>query len=72
MDCHELFNAAVRENVAFVPGDCFYASDDLEARRHFRLNFSYSRPEAIREGIRRLAIAVRQQMEALHFASATA
>ena len=71
MDCHELFNAAVRENVAFVPGDCFYATDDLEARRHFRLNFSYSRPEAIREGIRRLAVAVRQQMEALHYASAT-
>lgn len=72
MDCHELFNVAIRENVAFVPGDCFYVSDDLEARRHFRLNFSYSRPDAIREGIRRLAIAVRQQMEALHFASATA
>ena len=72
MDCHELFNAAVRQNVAFVPGDCFYVTDDLEARRHFRLNFSYSQPEVIREGIRRLALAVSQQMEALHFASARA
>jgi len=72
MDCHQLFNAAVRENVAFVPGDCFYVTDDLEARRHFRLNFSYSKPDVIREGIRRLAGALRQQMEALHLVSATA
>ena len=72
MDCHELLKAAVAENVAFVPGDCFYVTDDLEARRHFRLNFSYSKSDVIREGIRRLAIAVRHQMQALHFASATA
>ncbi len=63
MDCHELFQAAIAENVAFVPGDCFYVTDDLEARRHFRLNFSYSRPEVIREGVRRLSIAVRRQMQ---------
>jgi len=63
MDCHELFQAAIAENVAFVPGDCFYVTDDVEARRHFRLNFSYSRPEVIREGVRRLSIAVRHQMQ---------
>ena len=63
MDCHELFPAALAENVAFVPGDCFYVTDDAEARRHLRLNFSYSRPEVIREGVRRLSIAVRHQMQ---------
>jgi len=63
MDCHELFQAAIAENVAFVPGDCFYVTDDAEARRHLRLNFSYSRPEVIREGVRRLSIAVRHQMQ---------
>ena len=65
MDCHQLFQAAIAENVAFVPGDCFYCVDDAEARRHFRLNFSYSKPEVIREGIRRLSIAVRTQMQQL-------
>jgi len=67
MDSHDLFNAAIAENVAFVPGDSFYATDDEEARRHFRLNFSYSRPQLIREGIRRLSIAVRHQMQTLHY-----
>ncbi|HVP41869.1 MAG TPA: PLP-dependent aminotransferase family protein [Terriglobales bacterium] len=69
MDCHELFEAAIAENVAFVPGDSFYVADDAEARRHFRLNFSYSRPEVIREGIRRLSIAVRSKMQRLQLAA---
>ncbi len=70
MDCHELFQAAIAENVAFVPGDCFYVTEDAEARRHLRLNFSFSRPEVIREGIRRLSIAVRNQMQARLVAAA--
>ena len=62
MDCQALFAIAVRENVAFVPGDCFY-TDGTEGRRHMRLNFSCAPPEQIREGIRRLACAVRSQMK---------
>ncbi len=67
-DAAELFEAAVRENVAFVPGDCFYAPNGHRdnGKRQMRLNFSSSSPDQIREGIRRLSIAVKQQLEALH------
>ena len=63
-DAARLFDAAGRENVAFVPGDCFYAPNghaDL-GRRQMRLNFSAAPPDQIREGIRRLSIAVKEQL----------
>jgi 2-aminoadipate transaminase len=68
MDTAQLFKAAVEQNVAFVPGDCFYApnGNQDEAMRHMRLNFSAAPPEQIREGIRRLSIAVKRQMEEMH------
>jgi 2-aminoadipate transaminase len=64
MDCQKLFQAALEEKVAFVPGDSFYARNGYveEGSRHFRLNFSYGKPDQIREGIRRLSIAVKQQL----------
>jgi 2-aminoadipate transaminase len=62
MECQALFEVALRENVAFVPGDCFYAGS-TEGCRHMRLNFSNAQPEQIREGIRRLSVAVRNQMK---------
>ncbi len=62
MDCQQLFRAALAENVAFVPGDSFYADNGCEGCRHMRLNFSYSPPEQIREGIRRLSVAVNRQL----------
>jgi 2-aminoadipate transaminase len=62
LDCDRLFKAAVDQNVAFVPGYCFYP-DEAEGFRNLRLNFSASRPEQIREGIRRLSVAIRMQME---------
>jgi len=63
-DADKLFEAAIRENVAFVPGDCFYAPNGHsdEGRRHMRLNFSAAAPDQIREGIRRLSIAVKEQL----------
>ncbi len=61
----ELLKAALSENVAFVPGDCFFANPD-EGHRHMRLNFSNAEPERIREGIRRLSIAVKKQLQQLH------
>jgi 2-aminoadipate transaminase len=72
-DTQKLFDAALRENVAFVPGDSFYAPNghQQEGRRHMRLNFSAAAPEQIREGIRRLSIAVKQQLEGLHPLPAT-
>ena len=62
MDSQTLFRSALAERVAFVPGDSFYASHDEESYRHLRLNFSYCAPPLIREGIRRLAIAVKNQL----------
>ncbi len=67
MDAQRLFEAALHEDVAFVPGDSFFASGG-EGCRHLRLNFSNATPERIREGIRRLSIAVRRQMEEFHIA----
>ncbi len=61
IECKALFADALRQNVAFVPGDSFYAPGD-EGGRHMRLNFSNAPPEQIREGIRRLSIAVRSRM----------
>ena len=71
MDCNKLFETALSENVAFVPGGCFYARDGVDnlGGRHMRLNFSYGQPEQIREGIRRLAMAIKQQrheLQAVH------
>lgn len=67
-DAAELFESAVRENVAFVPGDCFYAPNGHgdNGKRQMRLNFSAAPPDQIREGIRRLSIAVKNQLEAIH------
>jgi len=69
-DSDALFRAAIAENVAFVPGDSFYANDSQEGSRHMRLNFSHSDPEQIREGIRRLAVAVKMQLRDSHQPSA--
>jgi 2-aminoadipate transaminase len=66
MDCERLFRAALQENVAFVPGDSFYARNGHPPAAHMRLNFSNAKPEQITEGIRRLSIAVKAQLDALH------
>ena len=65
-DSQALFRAALAEDVAFVTGDCFYPSNNQEGGRHMRLNFSHSQPEQIREGIRRLSVAVKMQLRANH------
>jgi DNA-binding transcriptional MocR family regulator len=59
-DGEALFHAALRQNVAFVPGEAFYADDHHGC--HLRLNFSNSKPEQIRDGISRLGAAVKQQL----------
>ncbi len=71
VDSQGLFAAALAENVAFVPGDAFYAPNNgtnghHEGGRHMRLNFSYCQPEQIHEGIRRLSVAVKMQLRSLH------
>ncbi len=56
-----LLDDALRHDVAFVPGDPFFADGDKGS--HMRLNFSNATPEMIREGIRRLSIAVAHELE---------
>jgi 2-aminoadipate transaminase len=61
VDSSRLMEAALRQNVAFVPGDPFFPNGDEGS--HMRLNFSNAQPEKIREGIRRLSIAVAHELE---------
>ncbi len=53
VDCQDLFEDAVNEKVAFVPGFSFYAEGG--GYNSMRLNFSNADPEHINEGIARLA-----------------
>jgi 2-aminoadipate transaminase len=61
IDSLRLFDEAIRHNVAFVPGQPFFAEGDSGS--HMRLNFSNATPEMLREGIRRLSIAVAHEIE---------
>jgi len=65
LDMQAIFQSAIEHNVAFVPGNSFYANDPHEGSRHMRLNFSNAAPEQIREGIGRLATAVKSHMPAM-------
>ena len=74
LDIQALLKSAIEQNVAFVPGDSFYAqrcaqNDGREGSRHMRLNFSNAAPEQIREGIRRLAAAVKSHAPAMSLRS---
>ena len=60
-DCQRLLKAAIKEKVAFVPGDCFY-TEPGQGLRNMRLNFSNATAEQIHEGIRRLSLVVRGQI----------
>ena len=52
LDSAEVLREALKEKVAFVPGASFYP--DGSGANTMRLNFSYSKPPIIEEGIRRL------------------
>ncbi len=54
LDTDELFNRAVENKVAFIPGSKFYPDGKIK-KNELRLNFSYSNEEQILEGIHRLA-----------------
>jgi 2-aminoadipate transaminase len=60
----DLFNRAIVEKVAFVPGEAFYPDDDeqigrvLTGDRFARLCFTFADDEAIDEGCRRLGRAL--------------
>jgi 2-aminoadipate transaminase len=61
VDATDMLPQAVASNVAYVPGEDFYA--DGEGKNCMRLNFSFAEPEEIRRGIESLAAVVREQLE---------
>jgi len=61
IDAEELLKIAIEEKVAFVPGRAFYPGGK-GGRCCMRLNFSYSPPEVIEEGIQRLAKAIKRML----------
>ena len=60
LSAEELFEEAIAERVAFVPGTSFFA---CERKLNFmRLNFSNQKPEKIEEGIKRIASVLRRSL----------
>jgi 2-aminoadipate transaminase len=60
IDTTDLLARALRDNVAFVPGEAAYL--DGRGRSSMRLNFSGVDEDAIREGVRRIGKVVDQQV----------
>lgn len=62
VDARELLARCIERKVAFVPGAAFFAGEPRVDTA--RLNFSNMPPERIREGVRRLAAALRELLAA--------
>ena len=62
IDTSDLLAKALREDVAFVPGQAAYVEDG-RGRSSMRLNFSGVGEDEIREGIRRIGRAIAEQVE---------
>ncbi len=61
LDAKVLLPRAITARVAFVPGTAFYA--DGTGRNHLRLSYCYPEPDRIREGVRRLATVLDEEVE---------
>ena len=60
LDSKAMMPRAIAARVAYVPGTGFYA--DGTGTSNMRLNFSYASPERLREGVRRLAGVMEQEL----------
>jgi 2-aminoadipate transaminase len=60
LDAAEVLKTAIERKVAFVPGAAFHANGG--GKNTMRLNFSFSNPETIREGISRLGRVLKEQI----------
>ncbi|BCJ43613.1 GntR family transcriptional regulator [Actinoplanes ianthinogenes] len=60
LDSKAMMPRAIAARVAYVPGTGFYA--DGTGRGNMRLNFSFSAPERLREGVRRLSGVMEQEI----------
>ena len=58
MDAAKVLERAIEKKVAFVPGAAFHPTGGGE--NTMRLNFSYSDPDTIREGITRLGTTLKE------------
>lgn len=63
MDSEVLFDKALDEKVAFVPGHNFYVNDG--GRNTMRLSYSLLTPERIKEGIGRLGNVIKKELESV-------
>ncbi|CAN5803011.1 PLP-dependent aminotransferase family protein [soil metagenome] len=61
LDATNMLPRAISRNVAYVPGEGFYAGS--EGKNCMRLNFSFVESEKIRRGIELLAEVIRDHME---------
>lgn len=59
LDTRTLLDAALKQNVAFMPGEPFFADPDAN-HGYLRLNFSHISPDRLGEGLSRLANVIRQ------------
>ena len=64
LDSRQLLAKALRARVAYVPGAAFYA--DGGGASELRLSFCFPPPDRIREGVRRLADVVHDEIEFAH------
>ncbi len=60
VDTRYMFQKAIAKKVAYVVGDAFYPEG--ENFNSMRLNFSYSSDDKIREGIKRLAEVIKEEL----------
>ena len=61
MDATAMLPLAVTGRVAYVPGTAFYANGD--GRSSMRLSYCFPEPDRIREGVRRLAGVIEEEVE---------
>jgi DNA-binding transcriptional MocR family regulator len=63
LDAKAMLAKAISARVAYVPGGSFFADDQGGA--NLRLSYCFPPPERIREGVRRLAGVVIEELELL-------
>ena len=61
----EMLPRAVENLVAYVPGTGFYADGSGRGTRELRLSYCYPEPEVVREGVRRLAAVINEELASI-------
>ncbi len=60
IDTDKILEKAIKKNVAFVAGSTFFCNES--GHNTMRINFSFSDPEVIEEGVKRLAIVLTEEL----------